>query len=206
MSMMKALLLDMDGVVFDSRGVARARFRSVLEESGFEFPGEREHFVHEGGTDRQIIGNLLPGINEEELSRIAGRATDITSPLKYLKLNPGAKEALERISGRVKLAIVTNDNGPNAERKLRQGGMRELFQAVVTADDVSEPKPSPEPIEKALRMLGVRKEDSLYVGDNEVDRLAGKAAGLKTVVRGNLHENPEFFSRELFGLLGLERS
>jgi HAD superfamily hydrolase (TIGR01509 family) len=165
-------------------------------------PREREAIVHKGGTDREILLGLLPGIGKETLKKMVGMAAGITSPLKYLKLNPGAKEAIRRLSKTRKLAIVSNDNRPNVERKLEMFGIRKYFPVIVTENDVKKAKPDAEPLLKAMELLGVKREESVYIGDNEVDRLAGKAAGVKTIIRTDLRGDREFFKKELMKIVG----
>ncbi|MFH0817982.1 MAG: HAD family hydrolase [Candidatus Micrarchaeota archaeon] len=199
--MIKAILFDMDGVLFDSRGDAIARFRTVLDDFGFKFPEELEGVVLKGGTDPQIIKELLPELDEPTVIGMAKQAAELTAPLKNLKINPGVKEAIIKLSKTHKLAIVSNDNRLNVERKLRKFDLIGYFPVIFTADDGVNPKPRPEPILKCLKLLGVGKEEAIYIGDNEVDRLAGEAAGVKTIVRSNLHEDKHFFKKEIFELL-----
>lgn len=199
--MIKAVLFDMDGVIFDSREAARVRFKTVLEEFGFEFPNEKAGVVNKGGTDSDIILGLVPAVDKQKLVLMVKRASELTSPLEHLRLNPGAKEAIAELAKTRKLAIVSNDNRPNLERKLTKFGLRNYFSFIVSADDVKNAKPDAEPILKALNLLGVKKEEAIYIGDNEVDRLAGKAAGINTVVRNNLHEDSSFFGKEIFEIL-----
>jgi HAD superfamily hydrolase (TIGR01549 family) len=197
----KAILFDMDGVLFDSRGDAIARFRTVLDDFGFKFPEELEGVVLKGGTDPQIIKELLPELDELTVIGMAKQAAELTAPLKNLKINPGVKDAVIKLSKTHKLAIVSNDNRLNVERKLRKFDLMGYFPAIFTADDGVNPKPRPEPILKCLKLLGVGKEEAIYIGDNEVDRLAGEAAGVKTIIRNNLHEDKHFFKKEIFELV-----
>ena len=199
--MINTILFDMHGVLFDSRGDAIARFREVLEDFGFPFPEEREGVVLKGGTDPQIITELIPGLDEKTVSGMAKRAAELTSPLKHLKINPGVKDALEKLSKTHKLAVVSNDGRPNVIRKLAKFDVTGFFPVIITADDGVRPKPDAEPINKALEMLGAVKENALYIGDNEVDRLAGEAAGVLTIVRSNFHEDKNFFKKELFEII-----
>ncbi len=199
--MINTILFDMDGVLFDSRGDAIARFREVLDDFGFKFPDEREEIVLRGGTDPQIIRELIPGLDEKTVFGMAKQAAELTSPLKHLKINPGVKEALIKLSKTHKLGLVSNDGRPNVMRKLAKFDATGFFPVIITADDGVKPKPDAEPLNRALELLGAKKEESIYIGDNEVDKLAGEAAGVLTIVRCNFHEDKNFFKKELFEII-----
>jgi HAD superfamily hydrolase (TIGR01549 family) len=143
----------------------------------------------------------VPGVGKEPLDRMEKRAASLESPLIHLKLNPGAKEAIVKLSKTCKLAIVSNDNRPNVEWKLQKFGLLEYFPVIVSANDVKRPKPDAEPIERALWLLGVKKEEAVFIGDNEVDRIAGERAKVRTIIRGNLHVDENFFFKEIFEVI-----
>jgi pyrophosphatase PpaX len=67
--------------------------------------------------------------------------------------------------------------------------LERYFDAVVTADMTERHKPDPEPVLKALELLGSDPEDAAFVGDSPYDIGAGKAAGVFTVAVswGNIH-------------------
>jgi len=50
----------------------------------------------------------------------------------------------------------------------------------VCADEVTNPKPHPEPVQKALALLGADAGKSVYVGDSIHDMMSGRAAGVRT--------------------------
>ena len=54
------------------------------------------------------------------------------------------------------------------------------MDVIVGADDVLNPKPHPEPVEKALELMGASREDAVYVGDSVHDMESGRAAGVRT--------------------------
>jgi phosphoglycolate phosphatase len=54
-------------------------------------------------------------------------------------------------------------------------------QAIVSGDSTPHPKPHPAPLLEAARRLGVAPACCVYVGDDERDMLAGRAAGMRTV-------------------------
>jgi pyrophosphatase PpaX len=73
---------------------------------------------------------------------------------------------------------------------------------VVTAHDVTRPKPDPEPLLKALNYLGVEAASSILVGDSSYDILTGKNAGSRTLgVTWGLGSREELARLEPDGLL-----
>ena len=94
------------------------------------------------------------------------------------KLMKNAKEVLNKIKEKkLKIGLVTNTTTKRAEAELKFHKVRELFDVVVTADDVERPKPYPDPILKACELLGVQADEIMYVGDTTNDYKAGKSAG-----------------------------
>lgn len=98
-----------------------------------------------------------------------------------IHLYPGVAEVLHELSRRGgRLGVVTSKLRFGAERGLRRVGLLELFETIVTADEVSRPKPDPEPVETALERLGGRAEDAVFIGDSPHDMASGRAAGVRT--------------------------
>ena len=95
---------------------------------------------------------------------------------KTPELMPGAKEILDYLDGRVKLAIVTGNGRPITEETLEQLGLKKYFKAVMTREDGM--KPLPDGINKALSVLDVTPAEAIFVGDGHADILAAKAAGV----------------------------
>jgi pyrophosphatase PpaX len=98
------------------------------------------------------------------------------------KILPHALEALTSASSRgLRLALVTTKSAGNARKILKAFGMHGFFRAVVGFEDTERHKPSPEPILKALELLGLGAGDVLVVGDTEMDIMAGRGVGARTV-------------------------
>ena len=60
-----------------------------------------------------------------------------------------------------------------------------FFEMVVTALDVKNPKPHPESVEKILQEFNLSKEETVFVGDSEVDQQTAKSSGVKFVAYKN---------------------
>jgi pyrophosphatase PpaX len=76
--------------------------------------------------------------------------------------------------------LVTSKNRAGAVRGLTLAQLEAMMDVLVCADEVENPKPHPEPVEKAVRLLGADPRATVYVGDSVHDMLAGRAAGVRT--------------------------
>lgn len=63
-------------------------------------------------------------------------------------------------------------------------GLSDFFDVIISAYDIENNKPHPEPALKAMETLGAAKESSLLIGDSPYDIICGKNAGIKTVLVG----------------------
>ena len=103
------------------------------------------------------------------------------------KLMENTKEVLKTIrEKKIKIGLVTNTTKIRTMNELKFHKIRNLFDAVVTADDVEKPKPYPDPILKACEKLNVMPDEVMYIGDTKYDYKAGKSAGA-FVVGFNTH-------------------
>lgn len=87
-------------------------------------------------------------------------------------------------SEKYKLGIVSNNSRETIDFGLKQLKMDSLFEVIITSDDVSDKKPSPEGLFKALALLNSSGDDSIFIGDSANDILAGNRAGIESVLVG----------------------
>jgi pyrophosphatase PpaX len=80
----------------------------------------------------------------------------------------------------IKLAVVTSSPRTIVAKTLKSLGIDSFFSTIVTADDIVNFKPHPEPVLLALTRLGSLADETLVIGDSQADMLAGQAAGIKT--------------------------
>lgn len=84
-----------------------------------------------------------------------------------------------RADGR-SLGLVTSKMRDGALKGLRLAGIEDDFDVVVAADEVTHPKPHPEPVLIALSRLGRTAAETVFIGDSRHDLECGRAAGVKT--------------------------
>jgi phosphoglycolate phosphatase len=95
----------------------------------------------------------------------------------------GVAELLRDIEAKgVHWGVVTNKPGRFTRPLMAALGLSERVGAIVSGDDCPRPKPHPDTLLLASRLIGVAPGECLYVGDAERDMVAGAAAGMDTVV------------------------
>jgi len=90
---------------------------------------------------------------------------ELFRPERFLDRDDRLRSALERLSGRFAMAVVTNNPVSVAERTLDVLGVRDMFRAVVGLDTFGVSKPHREPFLKAAAMCGAAPENCVAVGD-----------------------------------------
>lgn len=96
------------------------------------------------------------------------------------ELYPGVKEMLVGLrENGYRIGIVTTKFGYRVRNIMKKFDAEELLDVVVGVGDVAKVKPDPEGLLLAVKQLGVKVEDALYVGDSFVDAKAAEAAGIK---------------------------
>ncbi|RLJ85283.1 pyrophosphatase PpaX [Planococcus citreus] len=173
------LLFDFDGTLLDTNELIVQTFLSVL---GEHFPGEygREDVLH-------FIGPSL----EQTFTKIApGKVSELSD--QYRRLNrtlhdelvseyDGVAETLRTLKSRgLKMAIVSTKREETILHGLKLMGVHDVFDVLVALDHVQNPKPHPEPLELALRLLEADQQGALMIGDNSHDIEGGKNAGVRT--------------------------
>jgi len=100
--------------------------------------------------------------------------------IEKVKLYEGVNESLTACAQhKIKLAVVTSAPRLVVEKALRILNIDSFFNTLVTADDVVNFKPHPEPVSIALKRLGSEPEETLMIGDSQADIFAAKAAGVR---------------------------
>jgi len=180
----RAVLFDLDGTLIDSaEDLARAA-NAMRTERGLPPLPLAQYRPHGGSGARGMLGQAFgvgPGqdgyeaLKREFLDRYEALMHDNTRPFAGVEAELAALGAAG-----VPWGIVTN----KAERfalPLTQA-LRLGAQTVVGGDTTAHTKPHPAPLLEAARRLGVEPSACLYVGDDERDVIAGRAAGMATAV------------------------
>lgn len=185
---MKAVLFDMDGVLYDSMKYHAKAWKQTMDEEGLDSTYE-EYFMHEGRVgfntiDLVIERNKGRNATDEEKKRLYQRKSDLFAAYNDGELIPYAYDLLKAVkANHLQCIVVTGSGQPSLLDNLDKN-FPGIFQRnqMVTAFDVKNGKPHPEPYLMGLEKGGHLKANQAIVVENAPMGVeAAVAAGLFTI-------------------------
>ena len=171
----RAVLLDLDGVLVDSRRCIELVWQTWARERGLDYRPFLD--IAHGRRTSETVRLAAPDLDP----KVEARALDKLEEAETRGLEPGqGAAALIAALGDGRWAVVTSGNRAVATLRLRTAGLP-IPRVFVTADDVRRGKPDPEPYLLAARLLGLAPSDCVVVEDSPTGLAAGKAAGMPVV-------------------------
>lgn len=185
-----SVILDCDGVLFDSSAANIAFFNAVLRTAGLPpLSAEWEHHATVLAAS-QLLDTLLAADPEARARcHAVARALDYGPFYDLMRPVPGLYAVLARLRRTYRLAMASN-RGRTAREVVHRFGLAPYLACVVSALDVPRPKPAPDMLLACAGRLGSSPAASLYVGDAETDRAAAAAAGMPFVAVGDACDAP----------------
>jgi mannitol-1-/sugar-/sorbitol-6-phosphatase len=170
-----AVLFDLDGVLVDSTRSVERQWRLWAEEHNID-PEKILEIAH-GRRTVEVIQLLAPHLElETEVRRVEEREADDTDGVAVM---PGAARLLKAIPEGL-WAVVTSGTTHLATSRLRHANLP-VPRVLVSADEVKEGKPHPEPYLMGARLLGKQAGDCLVIEDAPAGIEAAHAAGMKAI-------------------------
>jgi pyrophosphatase PpaX len=202
MSALRTLLFDLDGTLIDSVRLILDSYHHTLAAHGLPARTDAEWLQGVGTPLRVQFADWKDDPERLEALIATYREYNLANHDRMVTIYPGVLEAMRQVKARgATTGLVTSKNQQGALRGLRLVGLNELIDVMVCADDVENPKPHPEPVERAVRLLGADPTATVYIGDSIHDLRSGRAAGVKTAAvlwgpfgREHLeHAEPDFW-------------
>jgi pyrophosphatase PpaX len=180
MPRLQTVLFDLDGTLIDSIRLILDSYHHTLTQHNL--PGRTdEEWLRGVGTPLHIQFSEWRESPEVLEAMIATyREYNLKHHDRMVTVYPGVVEAVREIKAAgIQTGLVTSKNRLGALRGLKLVGLEALMDVLVCADEVTNPKPHPEPVEKAVELLGADPATTVYVGDSIHDMHSGRAAGVR---------------------------
>lgn len=182
MEKIKAVLFDMDGVIFDTESVYLDAWTKVFHKYGYVLT--RDIYISVMGTGRKnvikkfldVYGQDLPILEMyKEKDEIVAEAIE----KGQVSIKIGVMEILNYLKeNKYKLALATSAKKDRVAKQLKDANFEEVFDDIVCGDEVANSKPDPEVFLKAAEKLSMHPENCLVIEDS--------AAGVKAAYNAKM--------------------
>jgi len=176
----RTLLFDLDGTLINTNELIISSFLHTTEKYA---PGQYKKedvlkFI--GPPLEESLRKINPNKNVEEMIDTY-RKHNHEYHDELVVAYDGVVETLQKLrDAGYKLGIVTTKMGVTVDMGLKLTKIDNMFDTIVTLDDVDHAKPHPEPVVRAMKALDANPEETIMVGDNTHDIESGQNAGTKT--------------------------
>src|SRR3954451_22304626 len=201
----RAIVFDFNGTLSDDEPLLYAVYAELFAEHGR--PLTEQEYLDElaGQTEEEIIRRWLGRVDEElvrkRIDRYVARASDGST------IDEDARAALRLAAEHVPVGIASAAARREIEPVLAAAGVTELIPALVSAEDVTNGKPDPEPYERVASLLGLDCGEMVVFEDTEAGVASAKAAGAyvvavtRTLGRDRLRAADDFAPRLEVGVI-----
>jgi len=187
----RLIVFDFDGTLGDTRHIIVTTMQDVMRDKHLEIKEEAVCASTIGFPLRKCYATMFPDLTAEELDRCAESHTrHFAENLKTIAPSPfpHVMETLETLKSMgICLAIASSRTSESLRGLLDRMGMESFFSHIIGGNDIIHAKPDAEPVLKILSATGFSADDTLVVGDMDVDIMMGINAGTSTcgVTYGN---------------------
>lgn len=214
--MYQAVIFDLDGTLLNTLDDLKDGVNYALRLNGYPERSLEEIRRFVGNGIRKLIERAVPeGIDAQEQEKVFLEFRSYYTDHCRVKTCPyeGIMELLQYLKEHgIAMAIVSNKNDA-AVKELAKYYFSDYIEVAIGEREGIQKKPAPDSVFEAMRLLGVDKEQAVYVGDSDVDRATAANAGLDciSVTWGFREEEmlrelkPEYLIRkpeEIVGIVG----
>lgn len=215
----KAVIFDMDGLLFDTEIVYYEASQMVADQMGFPYDKEL-YLKYLGVSDEEVWANyhqIFASFGKNNVQKFINDAYEETIrrfSLGAVQLKPGVIELLEFLEEhRIPKVVASSNQRHIIELLLEKNQLTNYFETIVSAENVKRAKPDPEIFLLAHEYLGTKKQETLVLEDSKNGILAAASAEIPVImipdllapsedlqqktlaVLSSLHEVPEYLKK-----------
>jgi len=203
----RGAIFDLDGLLADTEGLHMRASNEVLDNFGLrlsqddfqEFIGTNERTFWSALIERLEIPSTISELQKMRDEIILAEVDSGMEPL------PGARSLIRDLEeGGVRLAVASSSPSSRVPRVLTALGLKEQFDAIITGDLVSSPKPDPEIFLLAAKGIDVEPKACVVFEDSQPGVEGAVAAGMRCVAVPNEHTLSQNFDGATFVVGSLE--
>jgi putative hydrolase of the HAD superfamily len=182
----KAFIFDLDGTLINSEKYHADGFEHAVEAlSGYRLtPAERREFFESYTNVFLPVLAARHGLNLDPDEVLTHKRLHLNRHFKA-EFFPGVTAFIEKWQGCIRMALASNSSRFFVKQTLVEARLIDLFETVITADDVVRRKPDPEMYELTLKSLNLAPEDVIVFEDSPAGVAAAQAAGCAVVMIEN---------------------
>lgn len=195
----KALIFDMDGLIFDSERVVQRTWNYAGEKLGYGRVGE--HIYHTLGFNvkrREAYFKSVYGedFRMDEFNAITRKTFYDIVDVEGLPVKTGARELLAYAKEKgLLLGVATSSRREYSVRNLTNAGLMKYFDGCIFGDMVTQAKPEPEIYLRACEIVGARPKESMALEDAPAGIRSAHAAGMYPIMVPDLVQPDEEVER-----------
>lgn len=207
--MLRAVILDFDGVVADSEPLHFKAFNKVLDGYGVQLSEQDYYSKYLGFTDSDCFdaldSDLNLNLNEQIIDKLIQRKGEVFEQLVITEnsIIPGVEDFLKMLKqNNIRIAICSGASLSDIELMLEGSNLRICFEVIVAADHIRKGKPDPEGFLLTLAKLNkteitpIAVNECVIVEDSHWGLEAAKAAGMRTLAVTNTYPSEELQSAD----------
>ena len=175
------ILFDLDGTLIDSTEAILESFHNSFDIHDMAHPSDEEIKALIGYPLDIMYAQL--GVDESKVWELVATYKEHYREISRQKtyLLDDAREAVKLAASFAEIGIVTTKTGRYSQILMEHFELMQYFKVLIGRENVTNPKPDAEPIEKALEAFDTLDTDIWMIGDTKLDLLSAKNAGVKSI-------------------------
>lgn len=165
----KLVLCDLDGTLYDTSDVNYASYKQALNENGYQIDYNFFTNYCNGRNYKDFIPKIVPSCDQDFLQNIHIRKKEIyKSNLNLAKRNTFLFDILKALKKDCYVAVITTASRRNCQEILEYFGDTEVFDTIVSQEDVKKLKPDPEAYLFGMKYFNISPENTLIFEDSKI--------------------------------------